>query len=136
MSKGLSGWISGKFRVHVSMLSIIHAIRTWIRVCSKWKIVRNTFHALKDALKWKTNGAKAQSPRLFYVFIYEDLTLCIFLNLKFRKKFKQCIWNPQIKISYFFITLKILLHFCERKPIPFQVRASLTSDLVFKKLLL
>ena len=26
----------------------------------------------------KTNGAKAQSPRLFYVFIYQDLTRCIF----------------------------------------------------------
>ena len=25
----------------------------------------------------KTNGAKAQSPRLFYVFIYEDLIRCI-----------------------------------------------------------
>ena len=28
-----------------------------------------------------------------------------------------------------------LLHFCERKPIPFQVRASLTSNLVFKKII-
>ena len=43
--------------------------------------------------------------------------------------------KPANQNFLFFINLKILLHFCERKPIPFQVRASLTSNLVFKKII-
>ena len=42
----------------------------------------------ETASKWwiKTNGAKAQSPRLFHVFVYEDLTWCIFYICEISKK--------------------------------------------------
>ena len=75
MSKGLSGWISGKFRVHVSILSVIHAIRTWIRVRSKGKIVRNKFHALKDVLKWKITIFKFLKPKHWCKLIFEVLEM-------------------------------------------------------------
>ena len=43
--------------------------------------------------------------------------------------------KPANQNVLFLYKFKILLHFCERKPIPFQVRASLTSNLVFKKII-
>ena len=64
MSKGLSGWILGKFRVHVSIFSVIHAIRTWIGVRSKGKIVRNKFHASKEVLKQKIKISSLWSPNI------------------------------------------------------------------------
>ena len=42
----------------------------------------------------KTNGAKAQSPRLFHVLIYEDLTRCIFLYVKFRNQNQAMHFKP------------------------------------------
>ena len=56
-----------------------------------------------NAHSMKTNGAKAQSPRLFHVFIYEDLTRCIFLFVKFRKKNQAMHLKPANQNFYVFV---------------------------------
>ena len=85
---------------------------------------------LSSWLQLKTNAAKAQSPRFFYVFIYcmkiwPDAYFWIW-NFEKNSSNKFESWNSQIKF------------FCcknKHKRIPFQVRALLISKLVFKKII-
>ena len=113
MSKGLSGWILGKFRVHVSIFSVIHAIRTWIRVRSKGKIVRNKFHASKEVLKRKIKISKSLKPKHWCKSIFEVLEMLeetSKLHLRFLKSI-----HPDVRLRFFCSTppmnlIQLLLH--------------------------
>ena len=113
MSKGLSGWILGKFQVHVSIFSVMHVLRTWIRVRSKGKIVRNKFYALKDVLKWKIKIFKPLKSKHWCKSIFEVLEM-FEETLKFHLRFLKSI-HPDVWLRFFCSTppmnlIQLLLH--------------------------
>ena len=118
MPKGLSGWIWGKFRVDVSIFSVIYAIDTWIRVRSKGKIVRNKFHASKEVLKRKIKISKSLKPKHWCKSIFEVLEMpeeTSKLHLRFLKSI-----HPDVRLRFFCSTppmnlIQLLLHSSDPK---------------------